>query len=77
MSRKKKGKTNFIDNEIVTNRKGPEELKKRLYIDDLEKIKKFDIFLSHNSHDEEKIITFYKKLNKNGQVVYIDWVNDK
>ncbi|KEQ37440.1 hypothetical protein SK667_1220 [Streptococcus mitis] len=77
MSRKKKGKTNFIDNEIVTNRKGPEELKKRLYIDDLEKIKKFDIFLSHNSKDEEKIITFYKKLNKNGQVVYIDWVNDK
>lgn len=77
LSRKKKGKTNFIDNEIVTNRKGPEELKKRLYIDDLEKIKKFDIFLSHNSKDEEKIITFYKKLNKNGQVVYIDWVNDK
>ena len=77
LSRKKKGKTNFIDNEIVTNRKGPEELKKRLYIDDLEKIKKFDIFLSHNSQDEEKIITFYKKLNKNGQVVYIDWVNDK
>ena len=52
-------------------------MKKRLYIDDLEKIKKFDIFLSHNSQDEEKIITFYKKLNKNGQVVYIDWVNDK
>lgn len=77
LSRKKKGKTNFIDNEIVTNRKGPEELKKRLYIDDLEKIKKFDIFLSHNSQDEAKIITFYKKLNKNGQVVYIDWVNDK
>ena len=77
LSRKKKGKTNFIDNEIVTNRKGPEELKKRLYINDLEKVKKFDIFLSHNSQDEDKIITFYKKLNKDGQVVYIDWVNDK
>ena len=49
MSRKKKGKTNFIDNEIVTNRKGLEELKKRLYINDLEKVKKFDIFLSHNN----------------------------
>lgn len=77
LSRKKKGKTNFIDNEIVTNRKGPEELRKRLYIDDLEKIKKFDVFLSHNSQDEDKIIAFYKKLNKEDQVVYIDWVNDK
>ena len=52
-------------------------MKKRLYINDLEKIKKFDVFLSHNSRDEEKIIEFYKKFNKKGQVVYIDWINDK
>ncbi|HEM3572067.1 TPA: toll/interleukin-1 receptor domain-containing protein [Streptococcus suis] len=77
LSRKKKGKKNFIDNEIVKNQKGPDELKKRLYIIDLEKIKKFDVFLSHNSRDEEKIIEFYKKFNKKGQVVYIDWINDK
>lgn len=77
LSRKKKGKKNFIDNEIVTNKKGPEELRKRLYIDDLERIKRFDIFLSHNSLDEDKIITFYKKLNKSGQVIYIDWISDK
>ena len=43
LSRKKKGKKNFIDNEIVKNQKGPDELKKRLYISDLEKIKKFDV----------------------------------
>ena len=77
LSRKKKGKKNFIDNEIVKNKKGPDELKKRLYINDLEKIKRFDIFVSHNSRDEEKIIEFYKKFNKKGQVVYIDWINDK
>lgn len=52
-------------------------MKKRLYINDLEKIKRFDIFVSHNSRDEEKIIEFYKKFNKKGQVVYIDWINDK
>ena len=50
---------------------------KRLYVDDLEKIKKFDAFISHNSQDEDKIVTFYKKLNKEGYVAYIDWVNDK
>ena len=77
LSRKKKGKKTFIDNEVVKNQKGPDELKKRLYISDLEKIKKFDVFLSHNSRDEEKIIEFYKKFNKKGQVVYIDWINDK
>lgn len=77
LSRKKKGKKNFIDNKIVKNKKGPDELKKRLYINDLEKIKKFDAFLSHNSKDEEKIIVFYKKFNQKGQVVYIDWINDK
>lgn len=77
LSRKKKGKKNFIDNEIVKNKKGPDELKKRLYINDLEKTKRFDIFVSHNSRDEEKIIEFYKKFNKKGQVVYIDWINDK
>lgn len=77
LSRKKKGKKNFIDNEIVKNSKGPDELRKRLYMSDLEKIKRFDVFLSHNSKDEEKIIDFFKKFNQKGQVLYIDWINDK
>ena len=50
---------------------------KRLYVDELEKIKEFDVFISHNSQDEDKIVEFYKKLNQNGYVAYIDWVNDK
>ena len=77
LKRKKKGKKNYIDNEQVINMSSPEMLMKRLYVDDLEKIKKFDVFISHNSQDEEKIVRFYKKLNKEGYVVYIDWVNDK
>ena len=52
-------------------------LMKRLYVDELEKIKEFDVFISHNSQDEDKIVEFYKKLNQNGYVAYIDWVNDK
>ncbi len=77
LRRKKKGKKNFIDNEMVKNASSPEVLMKRLYVDELEKIKEFDVFISHNSQDEDKIVEFYKKLNKNGYVAYIDWVNDK
>ena len=74
---KKKGKKNFIDNEHVHNESNPEELMKRLYSDDLEKIKKFDIFLSHNSKDETIIVDMYKLINRAGGVCYVDWVNDK
>ncbi|HAU87164.1 MAG TPA: toll/interleukin-1 receptor domain-containing protein [Lachnospiraceae bacterium] len=77
LRRKKKGKKNFIDNEKVKNESSPEILMKRLYVDELEKLKEFDVFISHNSLDEDKIITFYKALNRNGYVAYIDWVNDK
>lgn len=74
---KKKGKKNFIDNEHVHNESNPEELMKRLYSYDLEKMKKFDVFLSHNSKDENMIVEICKSINKSGCVCYIDWVNDK
>lgn len=77
LRRKKKGKTTFIDNEIVKNESSPEELRKRLYVDKLERLKVFDVFISHNSKDEDKIIDFFKSLNEKHYVAYIDWVNDK
>lgn len=77
LRRKKKGKKNYIDNESVKNESSPEILMKRLYVDELEKIKEFDVFISHNAEDENKIVEFYKKLNQRGYVAYIDWVNDK
>lgn len=77
LRRKKKGKKNYIDNELVKNESSPQVLMKRLFVDELEKLKEFDAFISHNSNDESKIIEFYKKMNQNGYVVYIDWVNDK
>ena len=49
----------------------------RLYVDELEKLKEFDLFLSHNSQDEGRIVEIYKELNTIGLVAYIDWVNDK
>ena len=77
LRRKKKGKKNFIDNEIVKNGSSPEVLMKRLYDDDLEKLKKYDVFISHNSRDEKEIAKFFKKLNRKNQVAYVDWVNDR
>lgn len=77
LRRKKKGKKNYIDNEKVQNESSPEILRKRLYVDRLERKKVFDVFISHNSKDENEIIRFFKMLNKKGFVAYIDWVNDK
>lgn len=74
---KKKGKTNFIDDEIVVNKSNPEVLHKRLFVNTLERLKEFDVFISHNSKDEDKIVSFFKTLNSLGYVAYIDWVNDK
>lgn len=77
LRRKKKGKKNFIDNETVKNESSPEVLMKRLYDDELEKHKKYDVFISHNSRDEKEIAKFFKKLNRVNQVAYVDWVNDR
>lgn len=55
LRRKKQGKKNFIDNEKVINERSPDVLKQRLYVDELEKMKEFDLFISHNSKDEKKL----------------------
>lgn len=77
LRRKKKGKKNFIDNEKVHNECSPEILMQRLRVDKLERLKKFDMFISHNSKNEDEVVLFYKILNSNGLVAYVDWVNDK
>jgi hypothetical protein len=55
----------------------PDNLIEKLYEDNLEQIKDFDIFLSHSSSDRENVIHLYKNLNNQNFHVYIDWVNDK
>lgn len=77
LRKKKKGKKSFIDNEKVYNASNPEVLLKRIRVDRLERLKQFDMFISHNSQNEEKVVLLYKILNKHGFVAYVDWVNDK
>lgn len=77
LGRKKRGNTNDIDNEIVINNSSPDILMQRLFDDELEKLKEFDVFISHNSMDEQKIVSIYKILNQKGLVAYVDWSSDK
>jgi hypothetical protein len=49
----------------------------KVYEENLEQIKDFDIFLSHSSSDRKNVILLYKNLNHQSFHVYIDWVNDK
>ena len=35
------------------------------------------MFLSHSSYDTQQLLSLKQKLNAEGLVVYIDWVNDK
>ena len=74
LRRKKEGKTNYIDNDIVKNDSSPEILLQRLFVNNLEICKKYDVFISHNSADENYVIDIYKDFNKHGLVAYVDWV---
>lgn len=38
---------------------------------------RYDVFLSHSSYDTQQLLSLKQKLNAEGLVVYIDWVNDK
>jgi hypothetical protein len=60
LRRKKKGKKNFIDNEKVYNECSPLVLMQRLRVDKLERLKKFDMFISHNSKNEDEVALFVK-----------------
>lgn len=55
----------------------PDYLIEKIYEDNLEQSKDFDVFLSHSSNDRKNVVLLYKLLNKNHFHVYIDWVNDK
>ena len=44
---------------------------------ELEKNKKFDVFLSHSSKDYDTIIRLKTMLNSVGLTVYVDWIEDR
>lgn len=44
---------------------------------DLEKNKRFDVFISHSTKDYKTIIKLKTMLNRQGLSVYIDWIEDR
>ena len=38
---------------------------------------RYDVFLSHSSYDMKLLLKLKQRLNAEGKVIYIDWVNDK
>ena len=77
LRKNRKGKKKAMQISKPTAEDTPYSLMEKIYDDNLEKIKCFDIFLSHSSQDRVEVIELYKKLNNNKFHVYIDWVNDK
>lgn len=55
----------------------PKALSKSIYNADFEKLKEFDIFISHSSQNREQIHDIMQLFNRNGFVCYVDWVSDK
>lgn len=55
----------------------PVQLLNAIEVTEFEKLKRFDIFMSHSSTNQGLIQSLMKELNKNGQVCYIDWVEDR
>jgi len=70
----KKKETQTLKSMVEEN---PNTLIEKIYDDNLEQIKDFDIFLSHSSNDRNEVIQLYKKLNNSKFHIYIDWVNDR
>lgn len=55
----------------------PQELLHAIYNSPLERMKHYDLFLSHSYKDSNKLIQIKDELNALGLTVYVDWVNDK
>lgn len=43
----------------------------------IESMKKYHIFLSHNSRDRKAVLDLVSRLNLLGYVVYVDWISDR
>lgn len=54
----------------------PEELEYRIENSKEQKLKEYDLFISHSSIDYQAVQILISELNKNGKNVYCDWIND-
>lgn len=71
------GKKKAIHLKAYKEIKSPRDLLNAIYNSPLEKMKHYDLFLSHSYKDSDKLINIKDELNALGLNVYVDWVNDK
>lgn len=70
----KKRQSQILEPQHMTT---PQELLQTLYNADFEKMKEFDVFISHSSENKELIHSLMQAMNKERKVCYIDWIADR
>ncbi len=76
LSRKRKGKKKLSTIKIKDLDENPTELLQRIYENQHKIHKHFDVFLSHSYGRQAELLEVKESLNRQGLVVYIDWIND-
>lgn len=77
LRKNRKGKKRKGDTLIPTPINTPDELIQYIYNSQLERMKTYDLFLSHSSIDSNMLLRLKSILNHININVYIDWVNDR
>ncbi|MFV0166721.1 nucleoside 2-deoxyribosyltransferase [Empedobacter falsenii] len=72
-----KGKKRIGDKLFPAKIESPSELLSHIYSSQLEKNKKYDLFLSHSSTNKDLLLGVKTMLNSLNFNVYIDWINDE
>lgn len=77
LRKNRKGKKRTGDVLIPIPIETPDDLIQYIYTSQLERMKTYDLFLSHSSVDSELLLRLKSVLNHININVYIDWVNDR
>ncbi|WP_206225169.1 hypothetical protein [Parabacteroides sp. ZJ-118] len=76
LSHKRNGRKKLSATKVKDLDENPSELIQRIY-DNQHKIHKhFDVFLSHSYGRQTELLEVKESLNRQGLVVYVDWIND-
>ena len=77
VGRARKGNKRPLDSIRYNAIDSPQELLQRIYTSPIEKMKNYDLFISHSYKDRDALIRIKALLNGSNLNVYLDWVNDK
>ena len=77
LARKRKGKSRLSKTRLIDIKQTPTALLQVLYSHQHMLYQQYDVFLSHSSLDVNELLCLKRRFNKQGYVVYIDWINDR